>query len=374
MIKVILFSIVVLAIYTGTHIYVPFRLANLFQLQRKKFLYVLFAAGAVSFPLALILHRTAANTATVIYYLIATTWLGFFIFLLIFTVIFEIVNFFFSPPPKTSGIVIVALAVIVTVFAVWNALSFEVNHVDIPLNGLKKELRIVHISDAHIDDFRGKSYLKKIVDAANRQHPDLVLITGDLFDSNNILNAEEFSPLKEFNAPVYFTTGNHESYVNRDKALEVLAKCNVRVLRNEIVETHGIRLIGLDYMKPDREAFDMHPPKNKSTIKEEMAKLKLSPGIPTVLMHHSPVGVKYVNRAGIDLMLSGHTHGGQIFPLNLFGRIFYPYYKGLYEYKGAYKGAYKGTYIYVSQGAGTFGPRMRLGTSNEITLITLKPN
>jgi predicted MPP superfamily phosphohydrolase len=359
----ILFALLMLAFYTGAYIYVPSRLAGLFAIKRRRILYIVFAAGAVSFPMAIILHRWTADLVTGIFYFIAATWLGLFFFLLVVLLGFELINLAVKLPQKTSAVVIITIAVLISAYAMWNACSFEVSRVDIPVPGLAKELRILHISDAHIDDFRGKAYLEKIVAAANRQKPDLVLITGDLVDSNHALNGDTFTPLEKLEAPAFFVPGNHENYVNFDKAIEVIGKNNVRVLRNETVETHGIQLIGLDYMRKDPNAIDIHPTKNKRTIKEVLPTLNISSDKPSILMHHSPVGLKYVNRRGIDVMLSGHTHGGQIFPMMYINRLFFPFQKGLFNYNG--------TYLYVSQGAGTFGPRMRLGTNNEITLIRL---
>ncbi|MFV0590922.1 MAG: hypothetical protein ACK5M7_06020 [Draconibacterium sp.] len=93
--------------------------------------------------------------------------------------------------------------------------------------------------------------------------------------------------------------------------------------------------------------------------------LNIFPEQPTVLLHHSPDGIEYANRHGVDLYLAGHTHNGQLFPFNLLVPLFYKYNKGLSDFKG--------TNIYVSQGAGAFGPPMRVGTISEMPFITLKP-
>jgi len=119
----------------------------------------------------------------------------------------------------------------------------------------------------------------------------------------------------------------------------------------------------LDYMNADENSFDMHAV-NRLTIKEELPKIPLSKNLPVVLMHHSPVGLEYVSRAGVDLMLSGHTHAGQIFPATLLTPFLFPLNKGLHRQDD--------TTFFVSQGAGTYGPRMRLGSANEINLIRLR--
>ena len=150
----------------------------------------------------------------------------------------------------------------------------------------------------------------------NRLQPDLVLINGDLVDAKSALEPGLLSAMARFSAPTYFTTGNHESYVDTERALEIISSYRVRVLRNEVVETHGFQLVGLDYMKADENTFDMHVV-NKLTIKEELPKIPLTRDKPVVMMHHSPVGLEYVSARGVSLMLSGHTHAGQMFPAYL---------------------------------------------------------
>jgi predicted MPP superfamily phosphohydrolase len=211
---------------------------------------------------------------------------------------------------------------------------------------------------------RGKDYLAKIVAETNRRKPDIVLINGDLVDSNVALRPGVLSPLSDFEAPVFFTGGNHENYVDTQRALELIKKHGVRILHNEVVDIHGFYLVGLDYMNPDENTFDMHPSEDKRTIKDVLPTIPLTDDQPSVLMHHSPVGVRYVAAKGIDLMLSGHTHAGQMFPGTLLASVFFPFIKGRYQEGN--------TKVFVSQGAGTYGPRMRLGSANEINLIRLK--
>ena len=359
----ILIAVVFFFIYFGAHFYVPFRLVRLLKLKRRKILYFISLAGAVSVIISRILQKSIASEITDFYYLISTIWLGFLFFILMFLLLFEILNVFVKIPSVRAGTVIVGLTVLVSLYAFWNAISFKVYEVEIVLNGLEKDLDIVHVSDIHIGYLRGREYLEKVVKSVNDQNPDLVLITGDLADNNNVVNMETLSPLKKISAPAFFTTGNHESYVDFDTVLGVVRECGVRVLRNEKVITHGIQLIGLDYMNADEKSFDMHGV-NDFTIKKVLPEIEVSTDTPAVLMHHSPVGMQYVENHGVDLMVSGHTHAGQIFPMNIIIKLFFPYSRGLY--------CYNGMYLYVSQGAGTYGPPMRLGTKNEITLIRLK--
>jgi predicted MPP superfamily phosphohydrolase len=266
-------------------------------------------------------------------------------------------------PNQLGAWIAVAVAVLLTIIGGWQASTLNVKTIEIPIVGLQEDVTIMHISDAHIGMHRGRSYLDQIVCETNRLKPDLVLITGDLVDGNSALEPGVLSPLGELNAPTYFTTGNHESYIDTERALEIIAGHGVRILRNEAVETHGLQLVGLDYMKADEDAFPTREV-NRFTIKEELPKIPFLEEKPVVLMHHSPVGLEYVTARGVELMLTGHIHAGQAFPATLFTPLLFPLNKGLYKRDN--------TYFFVSQGAGTFGPRIRLGTSNEIYLIRLR--
>ena len=118
-------------------------------------------------------------------------------------------------------------------------------------------------------------------------------------------------------------------------------------------------------MAADSNTFSMHANGKGPTIKSTLASLNLFPGKPTVLLHHSPDGIQYANQHGVDLYLAGHTHAGQLFPIKYLAHLLFDYNKGLHVFKK--------TRIFVSQGAGTFGPPMRVGTKSEITVLTLKP-
>ena len=354
-----------LLLVTGATIYVPRRLARLFELRRAEALYILFAAGTVSIPASMGLIRKASNDVMEIYYFLSTAWMGFFLYILLLLLCFHVLGLFLKLPQKKYGIVVVFLAVLVSAYALWHAYGFSVVHVEVPIKGLKEEVKITILADIHLGAHRKGGYLEEIVMATNKLKPDFVLIPGDIADSNSALTEETFSPLLKLKAPAYFTTGNHDTYVDLERLLEILEKSNIKILHNQVVRIHGVQLIGLDYMNADEQVTYFHPSKDKRTIKTVLPTLNISSELPAVLMHHSPVGIQYVHKRGIDLMLSGHTHGGgQIFPITVIANLRFPYKNGLFDYKG--------TSLYVSQGAGTYGPPMRFGTTNEITLIHLK--
>ncbi|HYQ58264.1 MAG TPA: hypothetical protein VEP89_13065, partial [Draconibacterium sp.] len=144
-----------------------------------------------------------------------------------------------------------------------------------------------------------------------------------------------------------------------------LREIGVTVLENEVTHFNQLQIIGLDHMRPDNRSQDKQENEKRPTIHSVLDELNLYPGKPTVLLHHSPDGIELANQHGVDLYLAGHTHNGQLFPFNFVVKMIYKYNKGLHDFKG--------TRIYTSQGVGTFGPPMRVGTKSEIVIFKLKP-
>jgi len=265
-------------------------------------------------------------------------------------------------PLLLSGTVAVAVAFLTVLIGAILGNMFIVRETEIKIPRLKNELTIMQITDAHIGLLYGQKYLSKIVEATNNKAPDFVVITGDLTETKAALKEGVLDSLAKLNSPTFFVEGNHDNYTGIENVIKIMGKQNVRVLHNEVIETHGIQLIGLDYLKADDETFDMHPSANKNTVKSVLAEMQLQ-DMPTVLISHNPTGAKYAAAAGVDLMVSGHTHRGQIFPFSIFAKLLFPFYGGLYRHEN--------TQVFVSSGVGGIIARMRLGSFNEINLLKL---
>lgn len=356
--------IIMLLLIAGLNIYMPYRLGTLLGLKSKKWLFVLFAAGLVSVFASMALVTRSGSFFVTVYYNLSTYWLGTLLFLFCLMVIFEVLNFIFKFPRKKAAYTIIGATLLIALYAAVNASFFRTAHIDIPVKNLTEEVKIMQISDVHLGAHRGEKYLEKIVRKTNELNPDIVVITGDIADSRSALTKNMFKPLKDLKAKAFFVSGNHDVYVGLAEITEKLKENGIVIMSNDIVETNGIKLIGLNYMKADDSVYDPHQV-NDETIKDTLPLLDLSGSMPKIFIHHGPWGVEYMNEYGADLVVSGHTHAGQIFPATLMAAKRFPYNKGLKNYNG--------TYIYVSQGAGTFFPRMRLGTNNEINFIVLKP-
>ena len=383
MILQILGLLLFLVIFIGLLVYVSWRLKKLFGIEKKRYVYIPIISATLGSIIFLILLNLTSNIVVFIIFRILSIWMGMLLFLICYLLVFELVNVVvilfkneriprriripehISIPKRIAGISVVILTVLTATYGLGNGYDVDVEHVDIRVDDLSGNVDIAVLSDVHIGSGGGKGILERLVKKTNSLDPDIVLIPGDIADSNAFLSYDMFSPLKDLKVPAYFVTGNHETYADEEKMINILKRNSVRVLDNEIVETHGIQLVGLRYMNADDDGEGLHASGGNQTISSVLPSLNISDDAPAILMHHSPVGIPIAQEAGIDLFIAGHTHGGgQIFPLTLIASSAFDYSKGLYHYKGMD--------VYVSQGAGTWFVPMRVGTDNEITLIRLR--
>jgi predicted MPP superfamily phosphohydrolase len=244
--------------------------------------------------------------------------------------------------------------------------DLRVERVEVALTRFPKELdgfKIVQITDLHAGAIVDRKWIELAVEKANALDPDLIAVTGDVVDGDVGQLYEVVSPLKNLKADhgVFFVTGNHEYYSGVEEWLVVFEKFGFRILRNERVrigdDGASFDLAGVD----DQNARGMAP--GHGTDLEKALKGR-DPKLALVLLAHQPKIIKQASEYGVDLVLSGHTHGGQLWPWNHLVRIAQPYISGLHKYGH--------TWIYVSQGTGFWGPPIRLGTRNEITEIILR--
>jgi len=220
-----------------------------------------------------------------------------------------------------------------------------------------ERLRIVQLSDVHIGlMIRGKR-LKNILENVKKENPDILISTGDLLDGeldNITLEAEQFTEIKPKYGK-YAILGNHEYYAGIEKSLEFTKQAGFEILRDESKKVAGITIIGLDDPTGRKHGFT----KEDSRLPNLFPKAQREEFV--VLLKHQPTIRKDKN---FNLQLSGHTHGGQIFPFSYVTRLFFPKVYGYHQLDN-------GQSVYISKGAGTWGPPVRVLASPEITVIDL---
>ncbi len=382
--RLLIFLSLILSILGGTHYYLyahlvtglgPFCTPTLWGIR------TVFVFGAISFPLLRVLSRNHVTRPTVLVDWLVVVWLGcvFYAFLLglavqllgalgewtgLLTVAAPLLG---SPAPRSGVLLVVALtAMFVTVgFVRAQALPRTVN-LEVPLAHLPPSLdgfRVVQLSDVHIGTFSRLARIRGIVEKVNALAPDLVVITGDLVDEQ----ASQLAPYEPILAGlrarrgVLAVTGNHDFFAGIDDVVRRAAACGIRFLRNEKVTIAGtIQVYGIDDPMATRLRGG-RPIPFEGVLGPEVREQ------PSILLYHQPVGYPRLAEIGVGLVLSGHTHGGQLWPLKYISRLFYPYGSGHFSVGTSH--------FYVSRGTGTWGPPMRFGVPPEIVVIRLRsPN
>ena len=308
------------------------------------------------------------NAVTRAYYFLGWSWLGLFLYLMMASIACWLVLGVTRLAGQRLNTVITAcllffIATAYSAYGVWNASNPQVADVRVSIKGLPENWKgrtIVQLTDVHLGHVYRADFLSRVVTKVNSLHPDMVVITGDLFDGMDGDLGELVEPLNALRAPkgVYFVTGNHETYLGVEEAFSILKRTGVTVLNDEVRDIDGLQLIGISY-----------PQRGRSEPKIPGKVLKTLPGFipgkPTVLLFHAPVYINEARDAGVGLQLSGHTHKGQLFPIFFITeRIYKEYSYGLHRL-GDYS-------IYTSSGVGTWGPPMRTGNTPEIVDITLE--
>ncbi|MBS1904512.1 MAG: metallophosphoesterase [Bacteroidetes bacterium] len=256
-------------------------------------------------------------------------------------------------------------AVNLIVFAVigygyWNAKRIKIKSFDLEIekpNAVAPTLNIVMASDIHLGTLIGRKPTRRIVEAINSLKPDVILLPGDIIDSEvePVVKQDLGKVLKELRAKygVYGVTGNHEYIGGVEEAVDYIRAHDVDLLRDEIREIAGVVIVG----REDRSAG-----KHRKPLRELLEAVDRSK--PILLMDHQPAKLHEPVENGVDLQVSGHTHRGQLWPLNFITRR-------VYELDWGYKRKGK-THLYVSSGVGTWGPPTKVGNDAEIVQLRLR--
>ena len=326
---------------------------------------IVFAVLAISFvPATLLAHRYFNGPVRLIYRL-ASIWLGIFNFLFIAAglswLAYALVRLTGLP---VSGHAIAGtlfgLAILASLYGIINAADIRVHRVTVKLPGLPASWHgraAALVTDTHLGHIKGYRFLTRLVGMLRQLKADVVFISGDLFDGTKVDARRLVSPWKQLRPRFgsYFVTGNHEEFVDPRKYLEAIEGSGIRVLRNEKVNLDGLQVVGMQYLDTnDAQHFE-------KTLKS----VNVDRDRASVLLSHVPQQLPIAEKQGISLQLSGHTHGGQMFPFTWFtSRIFGDYTYGLKKFGELL--------VYTSSGAGTWGPPMRVCTVPEIVLISFE--
>jgi len=363
---ILIFAAIFTSIYLGMHYYLAFwTIRHFSQYVNPGMVRIILLLAALSFPLIMFLLRRYPDSPAKHFAFAAYIWMGIAFLWFSLAVCSDLISMLlnFAYPAINikpfSGPAILALACLISAYSVFKAFQPPIiRKLNIKIEDLPAQLEgfsLAYISDVHI----GATFPLKRFAAICRQieqlNPDILLITGDIFDSGFDRHTElnkQLLPKTKYGSVGTF--GNHEFYFGLDKASVLYQKAGIKILRQSFITLpNGLQIAGID----DARTTGIKTPLLDNILS------RLDPSKPSILLSHEPVFFETAAKRNINLMLSGHTHAGQVFPFNFFVRLEYPRIYGLYKLAGSY--------LYVTSGTGYWGPPMRFMTDSEIVYITL---
>ena len=324
----------------------------------------LFVLG-ISFVVAALLGFHYSNPLVEAVYKLAAIWLGLLNFAFLAACLSWLFRFSFALAGNDTASTreeiaasLFGLAILTSLYGMLNARRIRERRLTVTLPNLPPSWRdrtALLISDLHLGNINGAGFARRIASIANRLNPDIIFIAGDLFDGSKADPDRLAGPLFTLRPPhgIYFSGGNHEDFGDPDQYEAALVRGGIRILHNQRVDVDGLQVVGVSY------ADSTHPMQLRSFLESQ----RFNGGPASILLNHVPSRLPVVEVAGVSLQVSGHTHGGQMFPFTwITRRAFGKYTYGLHPF-GKLQ-------VLTSSGAGTWGPPMRVGTAAEVVLIT----
>ncbi len=330
------------------------KIGNYFQIEAQIRVFILIFILSVSYLVTLRLERKITNKFTRILYVASVYWMGLLFIFFITITFFNVINRFYQIPFILTMIGICILFTIIIPFALRYGRILTIKELTFHDAKIKKPLTIIQLTDLHLGSIHTHKFVPRILKKIKDINYDAIVITGDLADGSAPITHDTIEAFDSITKPIYFVSGNHDYLNGVERFEKEVAKTPIQILKNESVNFKGIQIVGLEYSK------------HKNSIVNQLKKITFQKDLYTVLLNHTPVKLEKITEYPIDVILCGHTHHGQIKPAHLFAKIVYGRYQGLHKFKN--------TSMYIAPGTGNWGPPMRIGTRNEITLIHLKPS
>lgn len=367
-----------LLIYFSVNFYIFSRGLQAFSVSpawRKSYITVFWLIVS-SFIIGEILEHTHSSLTSEWIYRIGAFWLAFMLYFILILVVFDVIRLFnhfihFLPEMNQNlrfriGLITVAFVSLIVLAGHINALNTRVREISLTIHKKvtgNREMKILMASDIHLGALIGDNREQTLVDIISKQKPDLVLLCGDLVDGDvaSALRLQLGRHIQDIKTPmgVYAIPGNHEYIGGIQKTLPYLESININILRDKtLILPNGIQLVGRD----DRDNRRMGDENGRKSLQELMTGIDKT--FPVIVMNHQPFNLDEAVNEGVDLHLSGHTHHGQLWPLNYITKAVYELSWGFLK-KGD-------TNFYVSSGFGSWGPPVRLGNTPEVVVFNLK--
>ncbi len=364
-----MFGFVLISAITLMHIYVFWRAASVPVLRRYVPRKLLIGAGLVlwaTFFLGRVYGHHGIGPLAKVSEFVGMNWMAVLFLLFVSLVAMDLVTGFGSLVPRLApslrGTALIA-GLVLSLIALFQGLRPPVvQNYEVYLPGLAEEMDgtvLVAMSDLHLGNLLGERWLEARVAQVQAQQPDLVVLLGDLFEGHGKPQSELLPVLRRLSAPlgVWVVPGNHEFHHRENGTTLLIEKAGFQLLLNRWAKIQpGLVMVGIDDLTGIRRSGRGDDPISKA--------LAGRPPGATILLSHTPWQADKAAKAGVNLMLSGHTHGGQIWPFDYLVKHVYPLLEGRYEVDGMT--------VIVCRGTGTWGPRMRLWRPSEILRLKLQ--
>jgi predicted MPP superfamily phosphohydrolase len=298
------------------------------------------------------------KTSDYIYSIILTifgVYLGYLLYILLTAIIIKIILAFYILPELVNLLLLYLVPLIICIYGIINALITKIIKINLKYPGFKGKCTILHLSDIHLGAIHQKNSVKKIVKEIQNleDNIDIVVITGDMADGSLKVKADWLSPFDSLEMPILYITGNHEQFNPKKDMLNEVRMTNIKYIGELGTFVHkGVNFIGADY------EYD---------LKEIFSEVKIEENMPNVFLFHVPeIGPDDLKEHNIFLFLAGHTHGGQIFPLNIAAYYTNKCFSGLYSDRE------KMHHVFVSEGVNNAVVPMRVCSKRVFPIITIE--
>ncbi|NVN96770.1 metallophosphoesterase [Candidatus Nomurabacteria bacterium] len=298
-------------------------------------------------------------------YMIGGIWFGLLAYILAISVLLAILilvnsHYGLALPLKQIAVSLIVFTVMLVAYGIYHAnnpkvVEFEVNSSS--LSPMWKDKKIVIISDIHLGEIYREKFLGKVVDIINKERPDIVFNLGDIIDGPSFPYEKGFAPFSLLNPSLgnYYVEGNHETYNQEYSVFKSFFPKNINDVTGKKLLVNGTQIIGIPYGML----------RQPGEIQKELDKVAYDKQVPSIILLHEPKDIQTLVNNNVSLVLSGHTHGGQFFPLTLIVKWIY----GKYNHGVNYEG---NTISLTTYGVGTAVTPIRIGTDSEIVVLKIK--
>ena len=351
--KLVIAVLIFISILYGSQIFILWTQQCIYDKELTTFQYVLPIIIIFCFVILIFLALKTSETLYSYIYTIFGLYLGYIIYLFQISVVLRLLILFIDLPKLLLISLLYIVPLIICIYGVINALKTKVDRIKLKYPGYNNSIKILHLSDIHLGAIHQKGSVLRIVQEIQELEPDIVVITGDMADGSLKVKPGWLAPFNNLVMPILYVTGNHEEMNPKEDMVKIINESNIKYIgENETFKFKGVNFIGEDF------GYDLR----KCLINVEQKN-----GVPNVLLYHVPnLAPDELVKYNIFLMLAGHTHGGQIFPLGILAYLANSCFSGLYVDK------LNSHYVYVSEGVNNAVVPMRVGSSRIFALITIE--